>query len=199
MNQSDYEYLMSLNYNCLKEIDILNYNMKSFGASSFNIYYICENLTFSVSYETNQINTKFTEDEFNGKKSFYNLPAEVNYNFKGNLTSILYKIPDMKGKPDKIIFNYAQNGLLIEPKFFWHDQFSICINKDINKFFNTFFNEKIFDITTEYDQSVIFDTIIYFHLNKRESELLKIFKDLGIKNLDHLKNEDTTILELLIY
>ncbi|MBX9838679.1 MAG: hypothetical protein K2X69_10250 [Silvanigrellaceae bacterium] len=200
LSKEDYEYLMSPNYNFLKKEDIARYDMKAYSASQFNIYYVCANsIIFSASAETYQINVKFTEDIYKNKCSFYNLPTEINYNFRGNPTSIIYKKVDREGKPDYISFTYAQNGVLSSLKFYWHDENQICINDKLNKFFNKFFNEKIFDITVDYDQSDILDLVVDFYLNKKEAQLEKIFNGLNITKLDHINKEYANLVKILKY
>lgn len=199
-NKEDYDYLMSTNYNRLLEEDIIKYQIKSYSASQFNIYYIFnQNTTFTVSHETGQIINKFTKDESKNKISFFNLPSEISYNFHGNPTNIHFQKLDNKGAPDLIKFNYAKNLLLSGLTFYWHDKLGICLNQKLNIFFKKFFNESIFDITTDYDQSEILDIFIDYYLKGKSEILIKILKDLNIKNLDHVNKEYSKLIKMIDY
>lgn len=200
LKKEDYEYFMSPNYNVLKKEDIDKYDIKAYSASHFNIYYICDNsIFFSVSDSTFQIIHKFTENDVQEKISFYDLPSEVSYNFNGNPLSIIYRDANRKGQPDQIKINYSTNNQVTYIRYFWHNNLGICVNDQLNLFFNNFFTEKIFDITTDYEQNELIDLIIEFFLNGKTSSLEIIFSELNIKSLDHINHEYSKIINLLQY
>jgi hypothetical protein len=199
MNRQEYEYFIAESYTVLLQEDIEKYGIVSFLQTHFNIHYIYDSFTFIVTDDgTNAIIKKFNKNMSDRKESEYNLPAQITYSFSGKPILIYYKNAETFGRPTKILNNYSVNGLLIDSKYFWYDLTdSILLNDDLNEFFNHFFMEKIFDITLDYNGSPLMNLIIMELLKGNKDFVKRCFKELNIKSVHDLSDDNMTLFEML--
>lgn len=198
MIKEDYEYLMSDSYSILLPEDIEKFEMYPFLSTHFHVHYSYESLTFIVSDDgSNKIVKKFNKNDKDYKSSLYNLPAQITYNYHGSPMLILYRHADTHGLPHKSIHNYSVNNVLIDSKFYWYDDNEILLNPKLNKFFNQFFMEKMFDVTLDYDGSPVMNFVINAVLHDETDKLIKAFKILDITSLDHINQSYSELLAMV--
>lgn len=198
MNKKDFSYLMDPSYKVLLDSDKEKYCLSAISATHFNIHYMGENIVFVVLDDgTQNIVRKYTVNDYDKKISYYDLPSEIDYDFNNQVVRIKYYPPLNNGRPDIIMYSYSTNHQVISTKYYWNDQYGVCFNHSLNKFFNDYIVEKVFDITVDYDCSDLFNLLISEIKNGNESSLRTILKQLDIRSIDHLQSEYTSLIEML--
>jgi len=198
MNEKDLSYLMDPNYKVLLDTDKEKFCFRAILATHFNIHYMSENIVIVILDDGSQnIVRKYTVNDYDKKVGYYNLPSEIDYDFHSQIIKIKYYPPLDNGSPDIIIHSYSTNQQKINTKYYWNDKYGVCFNQSLNKFFNDYIIEKVFDITIDYDSSELFKLLISELKKGNEKSLRIILKDLDIKSIDHLQSEYTALIEIL--
>lgn len=198
MNKQELSYLMDPEYKILLDTDKEKFSLRAILATHFNVHYMGENIVIVILDDgSQQIVRKYTINDYNTKFSYYNLPSEIDYDFHSQIIRTKYFPPLDNGSPDIIVYSYSSNHHIISTKYYWNDEHGVSFNPLLNRFFNDYIVEKVFDITVDYNSSDLFKLLISEVKKGNDKSLRKILKDLDIRSIDHIQSEYTTLIEML--
>lgn len=201
MNEADFNYLMSFDYNCVLKDDISRYGLNFISLEADKLLFIGDSIIFQVidektsTSEIYHIIKKYTIDNSEHKKKYFNLPSEISYYRDGKIKRVRYEPVNIDGSPDVINYDYSDNTL--SKSYSWHDKNTFPINEKINDFFNSYFPEYNFDISSYYDDSDILKIIIVWIKEQKTTQLSAILKDMNVHHLDDLKKSHYSLIEML--